>query len=181
MANRKSHFFYWLLLALVPLLGGAAFFSLRGLSRTPAKIDPEKLARWSASTWPVPWSRPARYARHAGGNQVQGQRDYPEAARERRRHGHRPARHLRAGSERPAAQAAPGAGRPRHGAGQLRKARRPITSATRWRRSARTSRSSSATWNAPARCSRRSDRRRTPATTPRRTTRSASTSSSRRR
>ena len=44
MANRKSHFFYWLLLALVPLLGGAAFFSLRAISRTPAKIDPEKLA-----------------------------------------------------------------------------------------------------------------------------------------
>ena len=44
MANRKSHSFYWFLLALVPLLAGAAFFSLRAISRTPAKIDPEKLA-----------------------------------------------------------------------------------------------------------------------------------------
>jgi HlyD family secretion protein len=44
MANRKKRTFYWILLALVPLLGGAAFLSLRALSRTPARIDPEKLA-----------------------------------------------------------------------------------------------------------------------------------------
>ena len=44
MAKGKKRTFLWILLALVPLLGGAAFFSLRALSRTPAKIDPEKLA-----------------------------------------------------------------------------------------------------------------------------------------
>src|SRR5262249_30007714 len=36
---------YWIVLALVPVLSGVAFFSLRALSRTPNKIDPEKLAR----------------------------------------------------------------------------------------------------------------------------------------
>ena len=35
----------WIVLTAIPLLGGVAFFSLRALSRTPAKIDPEKLAR----------------------------------------------------------------------------------------------------------------------------------------
>ena len=44
MAKGKKRTFLWILLVLVPLLGGAAFFSLRALSRTPAKIDPEKLA-----------------------------------------------------------------------------------------------------------------------------------------
>ena len=44
MAKGKKRTFLWILLVLVPLLGGAAFFSLRALSRTPARIDPEKLA-----------------------------------------------------------------------------------------------------------------------------------------
>src|SRR5512140_2706159 len=43
MATRKKRSFYWIFLALVPVIGGVAFFSLRALSRTPAKIDPEKL------------------------------------------------------------------------------------------------------------------------------------------
>src|SRR5690242_20321143 len=42
-ARRRSRF--WIVLALVPVLGGVAFFSLMALSRTPAKIDPEKLVR----------------------------------------------------------------------------------------------------------------------------------------
>ena len=45
MANRKNGTLRWVLLAAVPILAGVAFFSLRALSRTPAKIDPEKLAR----------------------------------------------------------------------------------------------------------------------------------------
>jgi len=45
MATRKRRPFYWILLALIPVIGGVAFFSLRALSRTPAKIDPEKLAK----------------------------------------------------------------------------------------------------------------------------------------
>jgi HlyD family secretion protein len=40
---RKKRSIYWIFLALVPVIGGVAFFSLRALSRTPAKIDPEKL------------------------------------------------------------------------------------------------------------------------------------------
>lgn len=44
MATRKKRSLIWIFLALVPLFGGVAFFSLRALSRTPAKIDPEKLA-----------------------------------------------------------------------------------------------------------------------------------------
>jgi HlyD family secretion protein len=44
MANRKKRSLFWLLLALVPVLGGAAFLSLRALSRTPTKVDSEKLA-----------------------------------------------------------------------------------------------------------------------------------------
>jgi HlyD family secretion protein len=43
MAMRKKRSIYWIFLALVPVIGGVAFFSLRALSRTPAKIDPEKL------------------------------------------------------------------------------------------------------------------------------------------
>jgi HlyD family secretion protein len=45
MAGRKKRSFFWILLALILAVGGVAFFSLRALSRTPAKIDPEKLAR----------------------------------------------------------------------------------------------------------------------------------------
>jgi HlyD family secretion protein len=45
MANRKKGTLRWVLVAAVPILAGVAFFSLRALSRTPAKIDPEKLAR----------------------------------------------------------------------------------------------------------------------------------------
>src|SRR5579871_1872939 len=45
MATRRKHSFLWIFLASIPVLGGVAFFSLRALSRTPAKIDPEKLVR----------------------------------------------------------------------------------------------------------------------------------------
>jgi HlyD family secretion protein len=45
MAMRKKRPGYWIFWALVPVIGSAAFFSLRALSRTPEKIDPEKLAR----------------------------------------------------------------------------------------------------------------------------------------
>jgi len=45
MAGRNKRSFFWILLALILAVGGVAFFSLRALSRTPAKIDPEKLAR----------------------------------------------------------------------------------------------------------------------------------------
>jgi len=45
MASRKKHNFYWIALVVVLAVGGVAFFSLRALSRTPAKIDAEKLAR----------------------------------------------------------------------------------------------------------------------------------------
>ncbi len=45
MAKRNKGRLRWFLLALIPLIGGVAFFSLRALSRTPAKIDPDKLAR----------------------------------------------------------------------------------------------------------------------------------------
>jgi HlyD family secretion protein len=44
MATRKKRSIYWIFLALIPVIGGVAFFSLRALSRTPAKIDPEKLS-----------------------------------------------------------------------------------------------------------------------------------------
>src|ERR1035438_2782551 len=44
MATRKRGPARWIVLGLALLLGGVAFFSLRGLSRTPAKIDPDKLA-----------------------------------------------------------------------------------------------------------------------------------------
>jgi HlyD family secretion protein len=44
MANRKRGPARWIFLGVVLLLGGAAFFSLRSLGRTPAKIDPDKLA-----------------------------------------------------------------------------------------------------------------------------------------
>jgi HlyD family secretion protein len=45
MANKKRGALRWVLLAAVPVLAGVAFFALRALSRTPATIDPEKLAR----------------------------------------------------------------------------------------------------------------------------------------
>ncbi|MBZ5618143.1 MAG: efflux RND transporter periplasmic adaptor subunit [Acidobacteriia bacterium] len=45
MAIRKKHSLFWIFLALIPVIGGLAFFSLRALSRTPAKIDPDKLVR----------------------------------------------------------------------------------------------------------------------------------------
>src|SRR5512132_1411860 len=45
MANRKKRTFLWVALTLLPLLAGAAFFSVRALSRTAPKIDAEKLAR----------------------------------------------------------------------------------------------------------------------------------------
>ena len=45
MAVRRKRSILWILLASVPVLAGVAFFSLRALSRTPAKIDAEKLAR----------------------------------------------------------------------------------------------------------------------------------------
>jgi HlyD family secretion protein len=43
IATRKKRSIYWSFPALVPVIGGVAFFSLRALSRTPVKIDPEKL------------------------------------------------------------------------------------------------------------------------------------------
>jgi HlyD family secretion protein len=45
MANPKKRSWGWFVLALVSVLGVAAFFSVRLLSRTPAKIDPEKLVK----------------------------------------------------------------------------------------------------------------------------------------
>jgi HlyD family secretion protein len=45
MVNKKKGPFRWILLAALAIIGGVAFFSLRALSRTPARIDPEKLAR----------------------------------------------------------------------------------------------------------------------------------------
>ena len=44
MAVRRKRSVLWIVLASVPVLAGVAFFSLKALSRTPAKIDPEKLA-----------------------------------------------------------------------------------------------------------------------------------------
>lgn len=45
MANNRKRSKAWLLVALLPVIGGAAFFSVRALSRTPAKIDAEKLVK----------------------------------------------------------------------------------------------------------------------------------------
>src|ERR1039457_7109194 len=45
MATPKKRSRAWILLALLPVVGGAAFFSVRALSRTPTKIDPEKLVK----------------------------------------------------------------------------------------------------------------------------------------
>ncbi len=44
MANSKKHPLRWILLVSLALVVGAAFFSLRAISHTPAKIEPEKLA-----------------------------------------------------------------------------------------------------------------------------------------
>jgi HlyD family secretion protein len=45
MANRKTHPVRWLVLAVALTMAGVAFLSLRALSRTPSKIDAEKIAR----------------------------------------------------------------------------------------------------------------------------------------
>src|SRR5215831_11899272 len=45
MAVRKKRIGVWVLMGAVPLLIGIAVFSVRALSRTPAKVDPEKQAR----------------------------------------------------------------------------------------------------------------------------------------
>ena len=45
MAARKKRSVYWIVAVLVPCLAAVAFLSLRALSRTPSKIDSEKLAR----------------------------------------------------------------------------------------------------------------------------------------
>jgi HlyD family secretion protein len=45
MATRKKRTFLWITLPALPLLAGAAFFSVKALSRTTPKIDAEKLAR----------------------------------------------------------------------------------------------------------------------------------------
>src|ERR1019366_3005396 len=45
MANPKKRSRGWFVLALVSVLGVAAFFSVRLLSRTPPKIDVEKLVK----------------------------------------------------------------------------------------------------------------------------------------
>ena len=45
MANRKKRTFLWVVVSLVPLLGGVAFFSMKALSRTAPKLDAEKLAK----------------------------------------------------------------------------------------------------------------------------------------
>jgi len=45
MANPKKRSRGWFLLALLPVLGAAAFFSVRALSRTPPKIDADKLVK----------------------------------------------------------------------------------------------------------------------------------------
>jgi HlyD family secretion protein len=45
MANPRKRSRAWILLALLPVFAAAAFFSVRALSRTPPKIDPEKLVK----------------------------------------------------------------------------------------------------------------------------------------
>jgi HlyD family secretion protein len=42
--SQKKHSFRWIFWALIPVAAGVAFFSFRAVSRTPAKIEPEKLA-----------------------------------------------------------------------------------------------------------------------------------------
>jgi HlyD family secretion protein len=43
-AQKKSRRWLWLILS-IPLLGGIAFFSLKAIGTTPAKIDPDKIVR----------------------------------------------------------------------------------------------------------------------------------------
>jgi len=45
MANAKKRSKLWLLLAILPVCAIAAFFSVRALSRTPAKLEAEKLVK----------------------------------------------------------------------------------------------------------------------------------------
>jgi len=45
MANPKKRSRAWILLALLPVFAIAIFFSVRALSRTPLRIDPEKLVK----------------------------------------------------------------------------------------------------------------------------------------
>ena len=45
MPNPKKRSRAWILLALLPVCATAVFFSMRALSRTPPKIDPEKLVK----------------------------------------------------------------------------------------------------------------------------------------
>ncbi len=45
MSNSKKRSRAWVLVALLPVCGGAIFFSMRALSRTAPKIDPEKLVK----------------------------------------------------------------------------------------------------------------------------------------
>jgi HlyD family secretion protein len=45
MPNPKKRSRIWILLAILPVCAAAIFFSMRALSRTPAKIDPEKLVK----------------------------------------------------------------------------------------------------------------------------------------
>jgi HlyD family secretion protein len=45
MATRKKRSILWIFLALIPVLGGVTFFSLKALSRTPVKLDPDKVVR----------------------------------------------------------------------------------------------------------------------------------------
>ena len=141
MANRKKRPAYWIFLALIPVVGGVAFFSLRALSRTPAK-DRSGKTRSRGTNGPGALRGGHRQdpADHASGNQVEGQRHHPQAAGERWRRGPDGAGDLRAGPERPASQAAAGAGGPGRGrsaaqerAGRLRarqgggcRSRRPV-------------------------------------------------------
>ena len=45
MAARKKRSAVWIVLLIVLVLGGVGFVSVRALSRTPTKIDPDKIAR----------------------------------------------------------------------------------------------------------------------------------------
>ncbi len=45
MAARKRRSAVWIVLVVILIVSGIGFFSVRALSRTPAKIDPDKLAR----------------------------------------------------------------------------------------------------------------------------------------
>lgn len=45
MVARKKRSALWIFLTILLIFGGVGFFSLRALSRTPSKIDPDKLAR----------------------------------------------------------------------------------------------------------------------------------------